>query len=206
MKFPTRKYSDIAGYFDAYAVEVANALALVDRKQLDLARQILVDTIKRDGQVFACGNGGSAAIANHLQCDHAKGVSTSTNLRPRVQSLSANIEIITAIANDRKFADIFSAQLSNAARAGDALMIISASGQSLNVCGALEWARNNGLKTIALTGFTGGAAASLADVCVHVNSENYGVIEDVHQSLMHTLAQFIQISNMDEGAVGKVKF
>lgn len=206
MKFPDCRFPGIAGYFDAYTAEAAKAMASVDRVQLDRALAVIVETIARDGQIFACGNGGSAAVANHLQCDHAKGVSTGTAMHPRVQSLSANVEIITAIANDLKFAVIFSAQLSNAARSGDTLIAISASGQSPNIVEALTWARDNGLKTIALTGFTGGAAAALADVCVHVKSENYGVVEDVHQSVMHALAQFIRLSHMDEAAVGRTKF
>lgn len=206
MKFPGRKFADMAGFFDAYAADVAKALASVDRAQLDRVRQVLEDTIWRDGQIFACGNGGSAAIANHLQCDHAKGVSTLTALHPRVQSLSANSAIVTAIGNDLDFSEIFSRQLADAARAGDALIAISASGNSPNICKALERARANGLQTISFTGFTGGAAALLADVNVHVDAENYGVVEDVHQSLMHVLAQFVRMSHMDEQAIPKTKF
>lgn len=206
MTFPNHKFPDVGGYFNAYAAEVAKALQSVDPEQLERARAIIVETIAHDGLIFACGNGGAAAIANHLQCDHAKGVSTGTPLHPRVQSLSANIEIVTAIANDLKFSEIFSAQLANAGRAGDTLIAISASGQSPNILEALKWARDHGLNTIAFTGFTGGGAATLADVRVHVTSENYGVIEDVHQSVMHALAQFIRMAHMADAAVSPAKF
>jgi D-sedoheptulose 7-phosphate isomerase len=174
--------------------------------KLDQAHQIIQDAIVRDGQIFACGNGGSAAIANHLQCDHAKGISTLTALHPRIQSLSANIEIVTAIGNDLDFTEIFSQQLANAARPGDALIAISSSGNSPNICRALAWARSNGLQTISFTGFTGGKAASLADVNIHVDAENYGVVEDVHQTLMHALAQFVRMSHMDEQTIPGAKF
>lgn len=204
--FPDRKFPTIGAYFDAYASEVAKALASVDRSAVERALRVLTQTIEHDGHIFACGNGGSAAIANHLQCDHAKGISTDTDLRPRVQSLSANIEIITAIANDIEYAEVFAHQLSRAARRGDTLIVISASGNSANICRALRWARVNGLSTIALTGFDGGEAMKLADVAVHVAAENYGVVEDVHQSVMHVLAQYIRKSAIDDRHLGHVRF
>jgi D-sedoheptulose 7-phosphate isomerase len=206
MIFPERKYSTVGAYLDAYAAEVAKALASVDRAALDRAARLLAETIEKDGQIFACGNGGSAAISNHLQCDHAKGISTDTELLPRVQSLSANVEIITAVANDIEYAEIFAYQLSRAARPGDVLIAISSSGNSENVCRALRWARGNGVATIALTGFDGGTAMTLADVGIHVAADNYGVSEDAHQSLMHVLAQFIRQSVIARGRLGHVRF
>jgi D-sedoheptulose 7-phosphate isomerase len=204
--FPAKKSSNIALYFDEYANEVGKALASVDRALLEKAGKLLIETIRKDGQIFACGNGGSAAISNHLACDHSKGISTGTELRPRVQSLSASAEIITAVANDINYAEIFSYQLSRVARKGDLVIAISASGDSPNICEALRWARGNGLASIALTGFSGGAAMGIADIGVRVVAENYGVVEDVHQSLMHVLAQFIRMSAMDDRAIGQIKF
>lgn len=206
MAFPNRKFSDVGTYLDTYASEVAKALASVDRAALDRAARLLFKTIEQDGQIFACGNGGSAAISNHLQCDHMKGISTDTDLRPRVQSLSASVEIITAVANDIEYAAIFAYQLSRAARPGDALIAISSSGNSENVCQALLWARENGVATIALTGFDGGTAMTLADIGIHVAANNYGVSEDVHQSLMHVLAQFIRQSVIENERLVHVRF
>jgi phosphoheptose isomerase len=146
--------------------------------------------------VFSCGNGGSAAIANHLQCDHVKGIATATDLRPRVVSLSASVELLTAIANDISYDDVFAYQLQAQASAGDVLIAISSSGRSPNIVRALTWARDHGLATIALTGFTGGAARATADIAVHVDGANYGVIEDLHQAVMHALAQYLRQSRM----------
>ena len=91
-------------------------------------------------RVFGCGNGGSAAIANHLQCDHMKGVRTATSLSPRVTSLSVNVELVTAIANDLTYADVFAYQLQSQSRPGDALIAVSSSGRSANIVRALDWA------------------------------------------------------------------
>jgi D-sedoheptulose 7-phosphate isomerase len=121
-------------------------------------------------------------------------------------SLSSNIEIVTAIANDMSFAEVFFFQLRSAARRGDVLITISSSGDSENVVRAAQWARQNGITVIAMTGFSGGRTAELADVNLHVNGDNYGVIEDIHQSLMHILAQFLRQSHMSAGAVPSRKF
>ncbi len=124
----------------------------------------------------------------------------------RVTSLSSNIEIITAIANDISYDDVFIYQLQSMAAAGDVLITISASGDSENVVRAARWARDNGLEVIAMTGFSGGRSAALATVGLHVDGDNYGVIEDLHQSLMHILAQYIRQAEMDDGLVSKRKF
>ena len=83
--------------------------------------------------IFVCGNGGSAAISNHFLCDHLKGISTNTNLLPKIISLSANIEVITAVANDIEYGDIFAFQLSRLAKPKDCLITISSSGNSKNI-------------------------------------------------------------------------
>src|SRR3990172_981129 len=89
---PAEHYPSVAAYLDAYVAEIAAAQASIDREQLDLAEKIMSAALRRDATIFCCGNGGSAAIANHLACDHQKGISTDTDLRPRVISLSSNVE------------------------------------------------------------------------------------------------------------------
>ncbi|AVM75618.1 SIS domain-containing protein [Magnetospirillum gryphiswaldense] len=204
--FPARPYSNIADYYSDYSARIVQALASVDTRQLERANEILAETIDHDRQIFSCGNGGSAAIANHLVCDHARGICNLTGLRPRVQSLSSNIEIITAIANDASYADVFCHQLDLMARPGDALITISSSGDSENVVRAIAHARANGIATIAMTGFSGGRSATGADVNIHVDADNYGVIEDVHQSLMHVLAQFIRQSHLSPATIAQSRF
>ena len=205
-KFPSRKYPDPGAFLADYARSVATALNSVRPSELDRAVAVLKRAIAGDKLIFACGNGGSAAIANHLTCDCSKGIATNTVLRPRVMSLSATVELITAIANDIEYAEVFAHQLKTAARPGDVLITISSSGNSENIVRALAWARDNGLATIAMSGFSGGRSATTADINLHVEGANYGVVEDAHQSLMHILAQYVRMSEVPADLVQTLRF
>src|SRR5262245_18259864 len=132
-KFPWRPYTSPEGYFAAYRDEIIRAWSTVDGTAITRAAEMLSDCIARDGIVYACGNGGSAAIANHLLCDYLKGIQTETTAKPRVVSLSSHLELLTAIGNDIGYADTFVYQLLTMARPGDLLMTISASGDSANI-------------------------------------------------------------------------
>jgi D-sedoheptulose 7-phosphate isomerase len=206
MRFPSRKFDAIGLFFDAYIEELHRAAATISRDGLAAAESLIRATLTRDGNVFAIGNGGSAAIANHLACDHSKGIRADTDLRPRIQSLSANVELITAVSNDISYDEVFAFQLSTFARPGDLLITISSSGNSENIVRAIKCARSHRIATIAMTGFDGGRSAQLCDINLHVTSENYGVIEDIHQSLMHVLAQYIRQSCMLEELIYARKF
>ncbi len=195
-KFPAVPYQGAGAYFGDYARQLALAAGTVSAPALDRAAAVLLDAYTRGARVYSCGNGGSAAIANHMQCDQTKGLRTGTDLTPRFVSLSSNVEVMTAIANDLAWEDVFTYQLQSQSAAGDVLVAVSSSGRSANIVRAVTWARDNGLATIALTGFTGGGARTAADVSIHVDSTNYGVIEDLHQAITHALAQFLRQSRM----------
>ena len=85
-------------------------------------------------------------------------------------------------------------------------MAVSSSGRSANIVRALEWARDHGLRTIAITGFDGGQARTVAEVSLHVECTNYGVVEDLHQAVMHALAQYIRHSRMTPDAISASVF
>ena len=206
MTFPDEKYTDAAAYSDAYFTELARAARSVDRSRVAAAVAVLDEAYTRRATLFVCGNGGSASISNHLACDHGKLISTDTDLLPRIQSLAANVEVITAIANDISYADVFSQQLRLNASRGDVVMTVSSSGDSENVVRAAQWGIDNGCQVIALTGFSGGRTAKLATVHLHVAADNYGIIEDVHQSLMHLMAQFIRQKRMTAALIKERKF
>jgi D-sedoheptulose 7-phosphate isomerase/D-glycero-D-manno-heptose 1,7-bisphosphate phosphatase len=206
VKFPGGPYGSAASYFDAYAEEMARAAKSIDPAMLERAAATLVDAYLRGARIFSCGNGGSASIANHMQCDHVKGIRTATDLSPRVVSLSANVELLTAIANDTGYENIFVYQLQSQAEPDDVLLAVSSSGRSPNIVRALTWAREQGLQTIAITGFDGGAARAAAEVSVHVDCENYGIVEDLHQTIMHALAQYIRQSRMSADAISMTVF
>jgi phosphoheptose isomerase len=205
--FPNRSFPDAAAYGRAYFGEITKAVAATDFAGLAVAGEILLEASQNRAHIFSCGNGGSAAIANHLACDCMKGVQTGTALLPRVHSLSSNIELISAIVNDLSVEDMFSHQLRSLGGAGDVLVAISSSGASPNILKAIETARTLGMKTIAFTGFDGGPASKAADVSIHVPAANYGVAEDIHQSLMHILAQYVRHRSLtDPSMLGQVKF
>jgi histidinol-phosphate phosphatase family protein len=204
--FPTRQFHDAGEFGGAYAAEFARAFGSVDPSRIVAATDILSDAYDRDAAVFACGNGGSASIANHLQCDHVKCVRNGTDLTTRVFSLSTNVELLSAIANDLSYEMVFEYQLQSFARPGDVLLAVSSSGRSPNIIRALEWANEHGMRTIALTGFSGGKARELATASVHVESDNYGIIEDAHQACMHLLAQYVRQSHMTPDAVAAQTF
>ncbi len=178
----------------------------VDRAAVRRASETLLRAYQEGRQVFACGNGGSAAIADHLECDHLKGIHRETDLSPKVRSLAANVALLTAIANDFAYDEVFAFPLARLSRAGDVLVTISASGNSPNIVKAIECANARGLTSIALTGFDGGRARQLAQISLHVAIGNYGVVEDIHQGLMHVLAQYIRQSRIDPGRVGTLRF
>ncbi|MGH3434117.1 MAG: HAD-IIIA family hydrolase [Thermocrispum sp.] len=205
-RFPAEQYHRADSYGGAYVTELSRAFGTVDLGQISRAADILGDAYARDAAVFACGNGGSASIANHLQCDHVKGVRTGTGLTTRVQSLSTNVELLSAIANDLGYEQVFEYQLQSVARPGDVLIAVSSSGNSPNIVRAVDWANEHGMQTVALTGFAGGPARRRATVSVHVESTNYGIIEDAHQSCMHLLAQYVRQSRMPADAVPATTF
>jgi D-sedoheptulose 7-phosphate isomerase len=205
-KFPSVRYATATQYFEAYRDEIIRSWSTVDPAAVTAAAKILQDCIARDGIIYACGNGGSAAIANHLLCDFQKGIQTDTPAKPRVVSLSSHLELITAIGNDIGYEDIFVYQLRTMARPGDVLMTISASGNSENIVRTVDWAKKNGVPTIALVGFAGGRSGAMADVAIHVAAENYGTVEDVHQSMMHLFAQYLRQSRMSAEQIAQRHF
>jgi D-sedoheptulose 7-phosphate isomerase len=206
LTFPDTKFLDITTYSHAYFEHYAEAASSINQTKLAEAANVLLTAYKNLNTLYVCGNGGSASISNHLACDHGKLLATDTDLQPRIQSLSTNIEVITAIANDISYDQIFVHQLKLIANPGDVVMTVSSSGDSENVVLAAKWAREFGLDVIAMTGFSGGRTAKIASVNLHVNGDNYGIIEDVHQSLMHLLGQYLRQSLMDENLVQERKF
>lgn len=205
--FPDRLFPDAGSYAGEYYARMGAAAATVDPAAISAAADLIVRTTRAGGRIYACGNGGSAAIANHLVCDCMKGIRGNTGLRPKVHSLSSNVEILTAIVNDIGSDHMFAFQLESLGEPGDLLISISSSGASPNIVRTLELARAKGIATIAMSGFAGIPSRQLADVSLHVDCENYGIVEDLHQSLMHILAQYVRHAHLDDSAtLGATKF
>src|SRR5271165_1701640 len=146
VQFPAVPYDTAASFTGAYLDELAQAAASIDPVSLDRATDLLLEAYTRGNLVFSCGNGGSAAIANHLQCDHLKGVRTGTDLTPRVVSLSSNVEVVTAVSNDIGYDEVFSYQVQAQGRTGDVLIAVSSSGKSENIVQAIRCAQRRGMR------------------------------------------------------------
>jgi D-sedoheptulose 7-phosphate isomerase len=149
--------------------------------------ELLRTALKEDRQVFACGNGGSAANASHFATDLGKSSSDAIGKCFRVISLNDNVPWLTAIGNDYAYEDTYVRQLQNYGRPGDVLITISVSGNSPNVVKALAWAREHGLKTVALVGGKRGRAADLADHVIVINDTHYGRVEDAQMHVLHLI-------------------
>ena len=204
--FPKKSYPQMAEYFADYQAMLQRALNTLDMAALTRAAEVLDTAISRGQTVYVCGNGGSAAIANHWVCDFMKGLRTDTDLMPKIISLSANLELNMAIANDMEYAAVFVYPLQALARAGDVLLSISSSGNSENVVRAINWASNNKLHTISLDGFAGGRASEHAEVSLHIDANNYGLVEDCHHAIMHMLAHYLRMKHMPAARIEAVTF
>jgi D-sedoheptulose 7-phosphate isomerase len=151
----------------------------------------LVETLRTahaaDRQIFVAGNGGSAANASHFAVDLGKGSSDALGKRFRVLSLTDNVAWLTALGNDYAYDQVFVRQLMNYARPGDVFIGVSVSGNSPNLVQAHEWARAQGLRTIALVGAKRGRLAELAEQVVVVGDTHYGRVEDVQMHVLHLL-------------------
>jgi D-sedoheptulose 7-phosphate isomerase len=153
---------------------------------------ILQEAQENARQVFIFGNGGSAATASHMACDLAKTASIPNKPCLRAISLTDNVPIMTAFANDISYDDIFVEQMSILWKQNDIAIGISASGNSPNVLKAIKYAQNHGGKTIGFCGFGGGKLAKIADMNIIFSSRNYGIVEDMHLILDHLIAEALK--------------
>jgi D-sedoheptulose 7-phosphate isomerase len=176
-----------------YQKMLNDALDSFDHELFYTIRNNLIGFAEENMPVLAMGNGGSSDIADHWACDHTKGVNCDTLLFANVRNLSCNMSLVTAIGNDLGYDQIFSKQI-EWVQDHAAVIAISSSGSSPNIVNGLRTANAKGYPTIAFVGFDGGIIVKedLADFIIHVKSNNYGVVEDCHQIIMHTLAQDIR--------------
>jgi len=149
--------------------------------------EVLRRALKEDRQIFVFGNGGSAANASHFMTDLGKGASDKVGKRFRIICLSSDVSWLTALGNDYSYDDVFVGQLQNYGRPGDIALGISVSGNSPNCVKALEWAKNNRLRTIALVGAKRGRMADIAEHVLVTKDTHYGRVEDTQMGICHLL-------------------
>lgn len=170
-----------------YLREIGTVLGRVPISGIEEAVEQLFRAYLQGRAIYIFGNGGSAALASHVACDLGKGTVVNGNRRLRVMSLTDNVALITAWANDVAYEDIFAAQLQPFLHPGDIALAISGSGNSPNVLKALSVSREGGAINVGLTGFQGGKMKDICDLCIVVPSDNMQHIEDSHVCVMHAI-------------------
>ena len=181
-----------------YLTEAAGVMAAVADTCLEdivAASELLIQSFRAEGTLLICGNGGSAADAQHLATEFVSAL-TLDRIRPamRAIALTTDSSALTAIANDFGVERMFARQVEAIGRAGDVLLAISTSGNSPNVLAAAESAREQEMRVVALTGATGGGLAALADVAVRVPSTVTAHIQECHLAIEQLLALLAELA------------
>lgn len=170
-----------------YVENLNQTLNKLPLEKIEEVIHVLAKANKENKQVFVFGNGGSAGTSSHFITDLGKGSSDKLTKRFRCMSLNDNTAWITAIGNDYSYEDVFVRQLQNYAQSGDVVLTMSVSGSSPNLVKAFQWAKTNGLQTIALVGGKKGKLAEIAQHVVVIDSQHYGLVEDAHMVISHLL-------------------
>ena len=178
-------------FFEAYADRLSTAMNVADWQVVEPLAEALFAAWQEKRQVFLAGNGGSAANCNHIVNDFIYPVSKKMGTGIRMRSLSESPAIMTCLANDEGYENIFSSQLSVFANAGDILWVTSGSGNSANIVKVLEAAQRLGLKSFAILGFDGGKAINLADHVIHFPVNDMQVAEDLQMIVSNMIIQYL---------------
>lgn len=182
-----------------YLNDIIHLCETLDTDALERTCQVLLDAYKNKKHIFVAGNGGSAGTVNHFSCDFSKNAVKSQIDRPKVISLSSNIEVVTALGNDFCYGDVFLEQLKNLMNDGDVIILVSASGNSENVVKAAEYVHSRNGQVISFTGFSGGKLKDLSDVNLNVPCDSYEESEDIHMIIMHLIVCCFKSMKLGEG-------
>ena len=181
----------VPSFIDAYWATMEKAWRTQDWKNVVILFEALRQCWRDDRQVFLCGNGGSAANAIHLANDFLYGIAKADGLGLRVNALPANAAVLTCLANDISYEDVFAQQLSVLARKGDMLIAFSGSGNSPNIVKAITRARELGVTSFAVLGFTGGKCLGLADHPIYFPVHDMQVAEDLQVMVGHMAMKWL---------------
>jgi len=205
-RFPKKKIKNSKDFYLEYINQKNTLLQNIDFKELDKIINLLKKCFKDNNIMYTCGNGGSSSLADHFTCDFIKQSNNKTNLQVKSISLTSNFSLISAIANDINFDEIFSFQIEKLCKKNDVLFLFSVSGNSPNLVKAIKKAKKIGLKTISFTGFNGGKLAKLSDLNLNFPIANFGIVEDCHVSLMHYLSQYLRNISINNINFEKIDF
>ena len=189
----TKSFSDFSKKYFKYLNSVFKK---IDNKSLAMLAQELTNIRKKEKTLFVIGNGGGAATSTTMANDLGFDILKKTKVKKtfKIHSLTDNSSVITAIANDTGYENIFINQLKIHYQRGDSLLIFSASGNSKNLLKAAQWVKKKSGKIIGILGFDGGSLKKICDICVHLktNRGEYGPVEDLQLVINHILSHWFQ--------------
>lgn len=167
-------------------------------QKIEQAAQILTETFRKDGKVLFCGNGGSAADAQHIAAELSGRFYLD---RPALfaEALHVNTSFVTAVANDYGYDAVYARMVQAAGKPGDVLVAISTSGNSTNILKAIEMAREKGMNVIGFTGETGGKMASLCHLLLNVPATDTPRIQEAHILIGHIVCQWVEEAMFGNG-------
>ena len=179
-------------FFSDYSKRLADTLDEVNwTSVLRLSKELLATKI-RGSRVFLCGNGGSAANANHIANDLVYAATEHTGSGFDAVSLAANSAVLTCLANDVGYGNIFSEQLAVSGRENDLLLVLSGSGNSENILNALTMAKKLKMRTAGILGFDGGKCKKITDCAVHVDVNDMQISEDIQLVVGHMIMKWLK--------------
>lgn len=175
----------------SYIKNEIDILSKIDISLISRLINLIDTTYQKRATIYVCGNGGSALTASHISCDFNKCLNEIYENKFNVVCLSDNVGVITALANDISYQDIYYKQLINKLKRNDLLIAISGSGNSANVIKAAEYAKNVGTNVVSLTGFDGGKLKTLSDFDINIPISNMQIVEDVHLMINHLMVWYM---------------
>lgn len=189
---------DLENFFDTYLRQQMDCLKKFNEQNHIITKIVnsLIDARDNNKKIFVIGNGGSSSTSSHFTSDLLKTAITAGSKRFQAISLTENIAVISAWANDTNYDNIFSEQLTNYLTQNDLVIAFSGSGNSLNIINAINYAKEKGSLTIGFTGTPGGKLSQITDICFKIPSSDMLTIETFHLMLCHLITSCIR--NMGE--------
>lgn len=185
---PSDVIGQTASQCDSYIKSLVATLQTFDSTAIASLAAGIVRMKAAGGTLYICGNGGSAANAMHIANDFTFGVSPNGNAI-KVEALPANSSVLTCLANDIGYENIFSHQLKIKGQAADMLLVLSGSGNSANILNAIAQAKQLGMYTAAILGYEGGKAKAMVDLPIHIAVMDMQIAEDTQLIIGHIIMQ-----------------
>ena len=187
---------NLINFSKSYIDYLSQVLNKINKKSISDLEKLLEKTRRHNNTIFIAGNGGAASTAITMANDLGFDILKKTKIKKtfKIQSLNDNPSVITAIANDTGYENTFVNQLKIHFKKGDILIVLSASGNSLNLIKACNWVKKKNGKTVGILGFDGGKLLKICNLNIHIKTQKneYGPVEDAQLVINHILAHWFQ--------------